>query len=308
MRKNLALVLVGLSACLLLVGLMCVTWAPGKVKKTPLDVDSTTHLEGEVAAVQTGGETVPVRATSITRADSDASNDDTIVFVNISCLVVNEGDPPDCVEADDERLISASYDTFATDRVDALATNIDTLPDDDVEHEGIVNKFPFDTEKKTYPYWDSVLGEAVDAKYDRTEDVDGVETYVFVVTIDEVETDIADDVPGVYSSTKEIYVEPLTGAILNQTDDQQRVTTDGTEVLDLQLAFTADQQKQSADDARDNISLIRLATRIAPIVGFVGGGVLLAVGLFLLFAGRRKGDDDDDVFGDSTTPSTPATV
>ncbi len=308
MRKNLALVLVGLSACLLLIGLMCVTWAPGKVKKTPLDVDSTTHLEGEVAAVQTGGETVPVRATSITKADSEASNDDTIVFVNTSCLVVNEGDPPDCVEADDDRLISASTDTFATDRVNGLATDIDTLPDDDVEHEGIVNKFPFDTEQKTYPYWDAVVGGPVDAVYDRTEDVDGVETYVFVVTIDEVETEIADGVDGVYSSTKEIYVEPLTGAILNQTDDQQRETADGTEVLDLQLAFTEDQQQQSADDARDNISLIRLATRIAPIVGFVGGGILLAAGLFLAFAGRRKGDDGDDVFGDSTTPSTPATV
>lgn len=308
MRKNLGLVLVGLGACLLLIGLLAVAWAPGKVKKTPLDVDSTTHLEGEVAAVQTDGETVPVRATSITKADSEASNDDIVVFVNTSCLVVNEDDPPDCVEATDDRLISASDDVFATDRVSALATEIDTLPDDAVPHEGIVNKFPFDTEKKTYPYWDGVLGEPVDAVYDRTEDVDGVETYVFVVTIDGVETEIADGVDGVYSSTKTIFVEPITGAILNQTDDQQRETSDGTQVLDLTLEFTEEQQEESADDARDNIGLINLVTRTAPLVGFIGGGLLLVAGLFLILSGGRRDDDGDDVFADSDNPQTPATV
>ncbi len=308
MRKNLGLVLIGLGACLLIAGLMGSVWAPGKVKKTPLDVNSVTHLEGEVAAVQTGSETVPVRATSTTLADSDASDDDTVVFVNTSCLVVDEGDPADCVEADDERLISASTDVFATDRVSGLAEESDGLPDDAVPHEGLVNKFPFDTEKKTYPYWDSVIGGSVDAVYDRTEDVDGVETYVFIVTIEDLETEIAEGVDGVYNDVKTIYVEPLTGAILQQTDDQQRETVDGTQVLDLQLGFTQEQQEQSADDARDNIGLIRLATRTAPIVGFVGGGILLAVGLFLTLAGRRREDDGDDVFGDSSTPQTPATV
>ena len=308
MRKNLGLVLIGLGAFLLLVGLMATVWAPGKVKKTPLDVNSVTHLEGEVAAVQTDNETVPVQAISTTLADSDASDDDTVVFVNTSCLVVDEGDPPDCVEADDDRLISASTDVFATDRVSGLAEESDGLPDDAVPHEGLVNKFPFDTEKKTYPYWDSVVGAAVDAEYDRTEDVDGVETYVFIVTIKDLETEIAEGVDGVYNDVKTIYVEPLTGAILQQTDDQQRETADGTQVLDLQLGFTKEQQEQSADDARDNISLIRLVTTIAPIVGFVGGGILLAVGLFLTFAGRRREDDGDDVFGDSSTPQTPATV
>lgn len=288
MRKNIGVVLVGIGAALLLIGVMGAAWAPGKVKKTPLDVDSTTRLEGEVAAVQTDMETMPVKAVNLTLSDSKASTDKTVVFVGASCLMIDEPDAPECSDdPEDPLLISASDETFAADRVTGLAADSDKLPADAETREGLINKFPFDTEKKTYPYWDSVLKAPVDAVYTKTAKVYDVETYVFTVTIDSEQTDIAEGVPGVYSDVKTIYVEPKTGAILNQTDDQQRETADGTPVIDLQLAFTADQQKESAADAKDNIAQLSLITKTVPLVGFIGGILLIGAGAFLVLTGRR---------------------
>ena len=46
-------------------------------------------------------------------------------------------------------------DDFATDRITALAVNDPQyLPADAAPHEGLINKWPFEAEKKTYPYWD----------------------------------------------------------------------------------------------------------------------------------------------------------
>src|SRR3712207_3385762 len=46
-------VLLGLGAFLLIAAILCTAWAPDQVKKTPLDVDTTTFLEGEAAKLDT---------------------------------------------------------------------------------------------------------------------------------------------------------------------------------------------------------------------------------------------------------------
>jgi hypothetical protein len=288
-RKNVSIIMLGLSGALLLAAFMAVVWAPGVAEKTPLDVDTTTLLSGQVAKLDAStGELVenPVKAESITRVDSNASDDDVSVFVQTTCLVIDEGDTPNCVEGNDPRLISAEVDVFATDRVSAEAVNdAKYLPDDAVPHEGIVNKFPFDTETKTYPYWDGTVGAAVDAVYDSTVTIDGVKTYKFVVTIDGADIDVAEGVPGTYDDVKEMFVEPRTGAIINQTEDLQYFLADGTPALDLQIAFTDDQVDQFVSDADDNIGKLNLMTRIVPLVGFIGGGLLLILGLLLAVRG-----------------------
>ena len=291
MRKNVGIVLIGLSGFLLFAGLLAVTWAPGKSEKTPLDVNSTTILSGEVAKLDPAtGELVPnpVIATSITQADSNASDDDVVVFVSTTCVVADQDDPPPCVEASDPRLITASSEVFATDRVTALSVNDDKyLPAGTPTTEGIRNKFPFDSEKKSYPYWDGVLGAAVPAEFDRTESVEGLETYVYKVTIADADIEIADGVAGTYDDVKEIFVEPRTGSIVNQTDDQQRYLADGSTALDLQLAFTDDQITKSVADTEDNRGTLTLITKTVPLIGFVGGSLALLAGLLLAVRGQQ---------------------
>ena len=288
MRK-IILVLLGLGSFLLVAALMCTLWAPGVVKKTPIDINNKTLLSGVAQRLDSAtGELGPVskiRILSITQADGDKSDDEVVVFKAGSCVVVNEdGNAPDCVDGDDPRLVTADESTFATDRVTALAVdNGDYLPKDSPQYEGLVNKWPFDAEKKTYPYWDGTVGEAVDAVFDGTEEVGGVDTYRYKINIDEAPIEVAEGVDGTYTNEVVIWVEPKTGAIQNQSQDQQRYLADGTQVLNLQAQFTGAQIEQSAEDTESNLSLLTLVTKTVPWSASSLGGLclLVALGLFL---------------------------
>ena len=292
MRK-LVPVLFGLGGFLLVAGLVAAIWAPGMVKKTPLDVNSTTLLSGQAEKlnVATGElESNPVKASSITKADSKISDGKVVAFTNSSCLVIDRDKPGECVDGKDPRLVSASTDVFATDRTTAMAVNTSKyLPSDATKHEGLQNKWPFDAEKKTYPYWDGTAGKAVDAKFDRTKTLGGLETYVYKVEVAGAPIEIADGVKGTYDDVKEIYVDPRTGAIINQTDDQQRALDSGQKVLDLKLDFTDAQVAANVKDAKANISSLNLITRVVPLVGIIGGVLCLLGAVALLVLGRSRG-------------------
>lgn len=285
MRSWIGRVCIGLGGFLIVAGVLGLMWAPGVVEKTPIDVKQVTYLDGEAGKIDLEtGELVrnPIFAISDTRTDSEVSTDDTVAWVQSSCVMIDRGGERECVDGSDD-MITASVDVFATDRVSGLAVNdgID-MPADASPHDGLVNKWPFDAQQETYPYWDGTLAEAVPAEFTRTDEVDGIEVYVYTVSIVDAPAEVAAGTQGTYSSSKEIWVEPKTGAILNQTESQQRFLEDGTQVLDLQLGFTEDQVATSAADARDNMGLLDLVERTVPLVGLVGGPVLLLLGLFLV--------------------------
>jgi hypothetical protein len=169
------MVLAGLGGFLVMLAILAKFYAPGQLMKTPIDVDSVTRAAGQAALGADPAE--PVKGTQTTRADSAKSTDDVVSFVSSSCLVFDRDDVPDCVSADDpdDRLITASVDYFATNRVTALAVNDPKyLPPEAEEVEGLQIKWPFDVEKKAYPYWDGTAGGAFDAEYEATEEIDGV--------------------------------------------------------------------------------------------------------------------------------------
>lgn len=314
MRKYVGFVLLALGAALLAVGVVTTTWAPGVVKKTPLDVDTTTRLDGTAARLDaaTGalGESRPVRITSITRVDSDKSDDNNAVFVQVQCVVYTDaGETPDCPEGESTSTFSIPEpDRFVTDRETALAVGEDGYIDPDrqiVQHEGIINKFPFGVEKRTYDYWDGLTERAWPAEFVDTKTIEGVETYHFTVTIEDQAVDeIAAGTPGTYSQVVDMWVEPETGAIIDQAQDQQRYLEDGTQAVDLQVAFTDEQVTTFADDAKDNIALLDLVTKTLPLVGYIGGVLLLIAGAAVVLIGRRKPESD----APTATPREPVSV
>lgn len=317
MRKTVGFVLLALGAALLAVAIVTTTWAPGVVKKTPLDVDTTTRLDGTAARLDaaTGalGESRPVRITSITRVDSDKSDDTNAVFVQVQCVVyTDEGTTPDCPEGESPSTFSIPEpDRFVTDRETALAVDENGYIDDNrqvVQHEGVINKFPFDVEKTDYDYWDGMTAQAWPAKFVDTLTIKGVETYHFTVTIEDQAVDeIAPGTPGTYSQVVDMWVEPRTGAIIDQQQNQQRYLEDGTQAVDLQVAFTDEQVSTFAGDAEDNIAQLDMVTKTLPIVGFVGGALLLAAGAALALLARRKPGSGSDAAIDST-PREPVSV
>jgi hypothetical protein len=103
-------------------------------------------------------------------------------------------------------------------------------------HEGLVLKFPFGTEKKTYNFWDTTLRKAFPIQFKREDKLDGLKVYVFEQQIPK------QDVPGkpllvpgnlvgepgrdsvtaqrTYTNTRTLWIEPVTGAIIKGKEQQ----------------------------------------------------------------------------------------
>jgi hypothetical protein len=292
MRKILGPLLLGVGGFLLTTALLVLLWVPGQVKKTLLNVDSLTTLTGDASYL--GSDRAPVKATSHTVTDGDASSSSTAVFQTFTCLMWNkDGSAPNCVsaEGDDSTLINASTDAFATDRKTGLALSDQEkyLGANASPHDGLVNKFPFGAEQKTYPFWDGILKRAVDAAFVGEEDVNGLATNKYQIKITDEAAEISSGVQGTYSNDKTMWVDPMTGSIIKQTEVQKRVLPDGTAALDMQLAFTDEQIQANVDDAKANGGKLGLVGKLPWIAGLLG---LIAAGLGMMLG--RQGDGDDE--------------
>ena len=168
MRRVLGLALMGLFGFLLVVGLLAQFYAPGQVKKTPLDVNTVTNLDGSGSYL--GAAVTPLAVWQRTINVAGKSDSSVIVMQNVNCVMKDpDGTAPQapvCLDGKSPNLITLSEDKFATDRKTALAVNdAKYVGTGGVQHQGLINKFPFDVEKKTYPFWDGVLGRSVDATF-----------------------------------------------------------------------------------------------------------------------------------------------
>lgn len=296
MRRSVSWGLFVLGAFLLVLGLVCIVWVPNNVEKVPLSTKNTTHLSGTVVKL---GDSADVKATSVTTVDSKKSAGDNLVWVNVSC-VVNVASDTACgtkgTGADaDPNVVSISTDAFATDRHTADSVKFPgTLPEGSVQKSGLVNKWPFDSQKKTYNYWDDLSAKAVPVKYVSETKLDGLKVYKYRYVLSDVSTEIAEGTDGKYSQDQTFYIEPKTGAIVQQVQHQVRTLEDGTSVLDLKLQFTDKQVKSSVDDAKSSLNQLKLVEVILPIVGLVLGLLLLALGVLMA---RRGEPADDDASG-----------
>jgi hypothetical protein len=305
MRKVLPALLIGLGAFLVATAIVCLTWVPGQVERTPLDTNNTTALSGEASVL--GGPQGPVLGWSENKVDSDASDGDNVVFNTSLCVVHDEDGIDGCVKGTDKRLISAETAQFVADRHTAMTVdNGDYLPEGAPQLEGLQNKWPFDSEKKTYPVWDDVVGAAVDAAYVGEDEIDGLTVYKYEYTANVGPVPLVADINGTYFAKNTYYIEPKTGSIINQVVHQERIAGGVETILELDLAFTDDQVKANVQDANDAVSQLRLLEVIVPIVGLAVGIPLLLIGGFLAFTGGRRRSNGGSP--ESESPKAPATV
>ncbi len=293
MKKTVAgWVLLFLGAFVLVVGILALTIGPGLSERTPLNVNSYTYLTGQAQKLNpaTGKvEDVPVKVLSRTQVDPKRSDGDVVVFVNYTCVNIDRNDPPNCLKDNDSRLITNSVEVFAADRHTGMAVNGSKyVGSDAVEHHGLVNKFPFNTQRKDYQYWDGLLEKTVTASYVRTTSIQGLTVYEFKVDVPPTDAKIAGDVEGTYQTEKQIYVEPHTGSIVDQRQHEQRLLPDGSTVLDMSLQFTDETVTKGVEDAKAGVSQLRLISFWLPLGALVLGAVLVLLGAFLLIAGRRS--------------------
>ncbi|KAA0110963.1 DUF3068 domain-containing protein [Mycolicibacterium sp. P9-22] len=221
--------LLGLGAALLIAALLLSTYTQGKIAKIPLDLDADLMSEGtgtalDPASLSSGeafviDENVPVVLQQQLSVEAPANAEVVTLQVGSSLRRTDK--------QQDEGLLLALVDTVTLDRSSALAVSSDTNPggavqkprtiEDDnpptnvaLPHDGLSYRFPFDTEKKTYPYFDPIAQRAFDANYDGEEDVNGLTTFRFTQNVG-------------YDADGKL-VEPVKYASLYDNDEDGEVT------------------------------------------------------------------------------------
>jgi len=301
MARRVGFVLVFVGMFLLFFGLFERFYAYPRLKKAPLDQYSSPVATGtgtyfnrspDKLAEVTGAQLMNKR---IVRGDVAAGTDEVAVWDSFNSTI----------DTADQGVITATQERIALDRVTAQSVQ---CCGENPRHQGLTLKFPFDTEKTTYQFWDGPAQRALPAAFTRTEKLNGLTVYRFEQGIDRL--DVGDqDIPGtlagepdtpsvqtniIYSNTKTLWVEPATGIIVKaQQDATQVLETQGGEqvltLLDAVLTYDEATVDGNADDASSGANRLRLLGAVLPFAALLLGLVAIGAGLVLLRSpeGRR---------------------
>ena len=298
MRRFLGPVLLGLGVFLLVLAGMLRFYVADRVVVTPIDQYAQTVAPGPGAFLDPAvlqERTGDLVATRTLKADVAASSKDVAVWDVSVRLSTGDG-----------TFVRATIDRVATDRRTGEAINccgeaVDSAP---IRHSGVSYKFPFDTQKKDYAWWDPNSKQAPPAKFVSEEKVQGLTTYKFlqVIAPTEIRTqpgvgplvgeNAAFAAPVYYSTTRTVWVEPKTGIIVkgneqNKTTLRNAAGEDKATAIQYDLTFDDATQKNQAGLAKDNITKINAVSRWLPLLGLVLGLILIAAGLIIMRATDR---------------------
>jgi hypothetical protein len=294
-------VLVFIGLFLLFFGLFERFYAYPRLRKAPLDQESAPVAVGTGTYFNRSPEKLreiqgaQLKNVRTVKGDPKAGTEEVAVWDSFTSTV----------DLADRGVITATQERIALDRVTGQSVN---CCGENPRHQGLTLKFPFDTKKQTYQFWDGPASRALPAVFTREETIQGVKVYRFEQRIDRM-TLGSQEIPGslagdpsvptvqtniVYSNVKTIWVEPTTGIIVKgQQDVSQVLESMGGEqvltLLDAVLTYDDATVDANAADAADSARQLRLLSIILPVGAVVLGLVLLVVGLTLLRApeGRR---------------------
>jgi hypothetical protein len=300
MRRVFGVVLIGLGVCGLVFAGSVRFWAYPNGEKTPLDLNIPIVGTGpaQVFNAETGSvQAVQLRADRTVRVDSQASDSKNVVVVERLCIVIQRDNAPRCVSGTDSRLLSYTTDRVAADRKTAESVNDpkygeNVNGDTTIKHVGLTYKWPFHAKKKTYEFYNPDVGVASPATFEGTEKINGLTLYKYVSVTPKMEADVFKGVPGYYTDTRTVWIDPVTGTIVKGNEHQVRQfrngALDGQTAVDLNLTFddaTVAYQTHKAKDGRDKIEL---ASLWLPLGGLLIGVLALAGGIVLLVLARRQ--------------------
>lgn len=330
--------LLGLGAALLIAALLLSTYTAGQIKKIPLDLDATLVSDGTGTALDPAslaGETfvidegVPVVSQQQISVESPANADVVTLQVGTSVRRTDQ--------QKDNGLLLAMVDTVTVDRASAMAVSDENHPGGAVQkprsmedtkaptnialpHEGLSYRFPFDTEKKTYPFFDPIAQKPFDANYDGEEDVNGLTTYKFTQNVgydadgklvkpirysslydNDEDAEVTAramqwGVPGepeepitmtrYYAAQRAFWVDPVSGTIVKSEERANHYyARDALEpevaLADYTVTTNESTIEEQVEAARDERDQIALWSRILPITFTAAGLIALVAGALL---------------------------
>jgi Porin PorA len=326
--------IIGLGAALLIAALLLSTYTTSRITKIPLNLDATLVSDGSGTALDSASlssdhvvvnQNVPLVSQQQISVESPANADVVTLQVGTSVRRTDK--------QKDTGLLLAIVDTVTLNRKTAMAVSDDThtggavqkprtFSDENpptsipVRHDGLSYRFPFNTEKKTYPYFDAVAQKTYDVNYDTQEDVNGLSAYRFTQNIgysadgklvapvkypslyagDEdgkVTTSAAMwGLPGdpaeqitmtrYYAAQRTFWVDPVSGTIIKQTEHANHFFARDplkpeVTLADYKLTSNEDTVESQVNAARDERDRLALWSRVLPIT-FTAVGLIALIG------------------------------
>jgi hypothetical protein len=330
--------ILGLGAALLVAALLLTTYTAGKIKKIPLNIDTTLVSDGTGTALDPASlseqkfvidRDVPLVSQQQVSVETPANAD--VVTLQVGTTVRRTD------KQQDNGLMLALVDSVTLNRSTAMAVSDDTHPGGAVQkprtiedtkpptnialpHDGLSYRFPFSTEKKTYPFFDPIAQKAYDANYEGEEDVNGLTTYRFEQNVgydadgkladplkysslyDDAEDGVVTaraslwGLPGdpdepitmtrYYAAQRTFWVDPVSGTIVKSQEHANHYYA--REALKPEYAlvdYTVNSTEQTVEEqvsaARDERDRVALWSRVLPITFTAAGLVALVAGALL---------------------------
>ncbi len=338
MLRFAACAIIGLGAALLIAALLLSTYTSSRITKIPLDIDTTLIGDGTGSALDSASlstdhlvvnQNVPLVSQQQIGVESPANAD--VVTLQVGSSVRRTD------KQKDSGLLLAIVDTVTLNRKTAMAVSDDTHTGGSVQkprsfgdenpptamplrHDGLSYRFPFHTEKKTYPYFDPIAQKAFDVNYDTQEDVNGLTTYRFTQNIgyngdgklvapvpypslyagaeDAKVTASAAmwGVPGepgeqvtmtrYYAAQRTFWVDPVSGTIVKETEHANHYFARDPlkpemTLADYKVTSNQDTVEAQVNAARDERDRLALWSRVLPIT-FTAVGLVALIGGGLL--------------------------
>ncbi len=330
--------IMGLGAALLIAALLLSTYTQGKIAKVPLNLDTTLISDGSGTAFDPASlneqkfvidRDVPLALQEQISVEAPSNAD--VVTLQVGSTLRRTD------KQKDNGLLLALVDTVTVNRQTAEAVSSESNPggavqkpraiDDDepptniaLPHSGLTYRFPFDTEKRTYPVFDPIAQKEFDANYDGEEDVNGLTTYRFSQNVgydadgklvepvkysslldDDADSEVTATasmwgIPGepdesitmtrYYAAQRTFWVDPVSGTIVKKDEHgyhyyaREPLKPEVT-FVDFKVAYNEDTVEAQVATARDERDRLGLWGRILPI-SFVAIGLVSLVGGALL--------------------------
>ncbi|HZU49370.1 MAG TPA: porin PorA family protein [Mycobacterium sp.] len=327
--------IMGLGAALLIAALLLWTYTTSRITKIPLDLDTTLISDGNGTALDPGSmagdhyvvnQNVSLVSQQQISVESPANAD--VVTLQVGSTVRRSD------KQKDTGLLLAIVDTVTLNRKTAMAVSDETHPGGSVQkprtikdespptnialpHDGLSYRFPFHTEKKTYPYFDPIAQKAYDANYQGQDDVNGLTTYKFTQNVgydgdgklvDPVKYPslYANDddgkvtasaamwgVPGdnpdekitmtrYYAAQRTFWVDPVSGTIVKEQEHANHYFARDplkpeVTIADYKVTSNEETIEAQVNAARDERDRLALWSRVLPIT-FTAAGLIALIG------------------------------
>jgi len=308
MRRLTGLILAGLGAFLIGAAVLMRTYLPGQVVKYPLHEYLVTQLIGHNVSYFSATKVKPITGatmvvTSTVKSDDSAGNSSTAVWNSFTYLY----------DTNNHLRFSISLRRMAFDRqtaelVQCCGASIDG--NTHIRQAGLAGfLWPMGTGKHSYQIFDPGMNRTATARYVGTTTISGIPVYKFVEKVTGVKAgtqklpanlvglpgnkDVT--LPESYTATNTFFVDPVTGAQLNEIQQEHLALTDPSTCAERLLLLNATLTNTPRtthtvvkidQDARRKISLL---TFVLPLAALIAGLVALVAGILL--ARPRRHDE-----------------